>query len=789
MEAYCVKCKEKRDMVDPVPIYTSKGVPASSGICPVCGIKLYRMGKSEAHDSLPEEALLRAKEARVKPRSGKLVIVESPAKARTVGRYLGQGYTVRASVGHVRDLLRSQLSVDVEHDFLPKYRVPNEKRPVVKELKKLASTAADVYLATDPDREGEAIAWHLLEAAEIDPNIAHRVEFHEITKPAVEEAFSHPRSLNIDLINAQQARRVLDRLVGYSISPLLWQKVRSRLSAGRVQSVALRLVVEREREVEDFVPEEYWSIEAQFHPEGKKKDTYKTNLVRVDEQEPLLDKEAGVRPILLDLDKAAYAVSKIKRGERRRKPAAPFTTSTLQQEASRRLGYTSKRTMALAQQLYEGIDLGEGGSTGLITYMRTDSVNISPLAQQEAREFIQKEYGDKFLPETPPTYKTKTQRAQEAHEAVRPTSVLRSPKSVESYLERSLYRLYELIWQRFVASQMESAVYNSLTVEVTGKSQDHNYLLRTSGSSVRFPGFLVVYEETVDEDRKPNSEDEGAFNIAIPASLEEGQNQVLMKLLPEQHFTQPPPRYSDASLVRILEEKGIGRPSTYAPILSTLQNRGYIIREAKRFIPTETGTIVNDLLLDHFPDVLDYGFTAQMENDLDSVASGEREWVDVIRTFYTPFIVQVKQAEAEMPEVKTGPELVGRPCPECGHDLIIRYGRYGKFIACDNFPECRYTEAWLEKIGVACPKCGQTNAGEIVQRKTRKGRIFYGCGRYPDCDFTSWKLPLPKPCPSCGGLLVAANKRQAQCLTCETTFPIEEVTETVGEGAPQIINA
>ena len=336
---------------------------------------------------------------------------------------------------------------------------------------------------------------------------------------------------------------------------------------------------------------------------------------------------------------------------------------------------------------------------------------------------------------------------------------------------------------------MESAVYNSLTVEVTGKSQDHNYLLRTSGSSVRFPGFLVVYEETVDEDRKPNSEDEGAFNIAIPASLEEGQNQVLMKLLPEQHFTQPPPRYSDASLVRILEEKGIGRPSTYAPILSTLQNRGYIIREAKRFIPTETGTIVNDLLLDHFPDVLDYGFTAQMENDLDSVASGEREWVDVIRTFYTPFIVQVKQAEAEMPEVKTGPELVGRPCPECGHDLIIRYGRYGKFIACDNFPECRYTEAWLEKIGVACPKCGQTNAGEIVQRKTRKGRIFYGCGRYPDCDFTSWKLPLPKPCPSCGGLLVAANKRQAQCLTCETTFPIEEVTEMVGEGAPQIINA
>ncbi len=792
LEAYCVKCKAKREIQNPKPVFTAKGVPATTGTCPVCGTTLFRMGKTEAHAGMTPASGSPAR--REPPRSGKLVIVESPTKARTVGRYLGQGYTVRASVGHVRDLLRSQLSVDVENGFTPKYRVPNEKRPVVKELKALAKTAEDVYLATDPDREGEAIAWHLLEAAEIDPKIAHRVEFHEITRPAVEAAFNNPRELNMDLINAQQARRILDRLVGYNISPLLWQKVRSRLSAGRVQSVALRLVVEREREIDAFNPVEYWSIAAEFFPEGKRKDIYSANLARIDEAEPELGSEEIVAPILKDMETGAYRIGKIKRGERRRKPAAPFTTSTLQQEASRRLGFTAKRTMALAQQLYEGIEIQENGSssgtTGLITYMRTDSVNISPLAQQEAREFISKEYGERFLPDEPPVYKTKTQRAQEAHEAIRPSSVLRTPKSVEQYLERAQYRLYELIWQRFVASQMASAVYSTLTIEVNGKSQEHTYLLRTSGSTVKSPGFLVVYEETLDEDRKPeNGEGEGSYNIAIPKSLEEGQTQNLARLLPEQHFTQPPPRYSDASLVRTLEEYGIGRPSTYAPILTTLQNRGYVLRENKRFVPTETGMIVNDLLMEYFPEVMDFGFTAQMETDLDSIASGGRAWEDIVGEFYAPFSEKVKEAQIAMPEVKTGPELVGRACPLCGHDLIIRYGRYGKFIACSNFPECRHTEAWLEKIGVACPKCGATSGGEIVQRKTRRGRIFYGCSRYPDCDFTSWKLPLARPCPVCGGPLVTANKRQAQCTECGTLFPLEQVAEAASEEIPEKVGS
>ncbi len=787
MDAYCVKCRTKREMQEPRPVFTAKGVPATSGCCPVCGTTLFRMGNTEAHAQLSAEERQRVQAERA--RSGKLVIVESPTKARTVGRYLGQGYTVRASVGHVRDLLRSQLSVDVEHDFQPKYRVPNEKRAVVKELKELAKSAADVYLATDPDREGEAIAWHLIEAAGIDPQTAHRVEFHEITKPAVEAAFNHPRELNLDLINAQQARRILDRLVGYSLSPLLWRKVRSRLSAGRVQSVALRLIVEREREIDAFIPEEYWSIAAEFYPVGNKKDVFSANLARIDEQEPELNKEDVVRPILEDMEQAAYQVSKIKRGERKRKPAAPFTTSTLQQEASRRLGFTAKRTMALAQQLYEGIEIQENGvssgATGLITYMRTDSVNISPLAQQEARQFILDEYGDKYLPEEAPVYKTKTQRAQEAHEAIRPTSAMRTPKSVEPFLERSQYRLYELIWNRFVASQMSSAVYNTLTVEITGTSAAHTYLLRTSGSSVRFPGFLVLYEEAQDEDRKAASDEEngGAFNISIPASLSEGQAQVLKRILPEQHFTQPPPRFTDATLVRTLEENGIGRPSTYAPILTTLQNRGYVVRDSKRFLPTETGMVVNDLLLEHFPDVMDYRFTAQMEADLDHIATGERLWQDVIGEFYSPFAQKVKIAEEMMPEMKAEPELIGRACPECGHDLVIRYGRYGKFIACSHFPDCRYTEAWLEKIGVQCPKCGVEAGGEIVQRKTRRGRIFYGCSRYPECDFTSWKLPIPKPCPACGGLLVVANKRQAQCIACETSFALEEVSQEAPEPA------
>ncbi|GAB4475189.1 MAG: type I DNA topoisomerase [Anaerolineales bacterium] len=763
LEAYCVKCKQKRSISEPQAVYTSKGTPATQGKCPVCGTKLFRMGKTEAHQSLPKSEV-----EKLKPRrSGKLVIVESPAKARTVGRFLGKGFVVKASVGHVRDLLRSQLSVDVENDFAPKYRVPNEKKAVVKEIKSLAKAAEEVYLATDPDREGEAIAWHLLEAASINPKVARRVVFHEITEPAIKEAFSHPREINQSLVDAQQARRVLDRLVGYNLSPLLWRKVRSRLSAGRVQSVALRMIVEREREIQAFVPVEYWTIEAEFLPEGLK-ETFVAKLTRLDGNEPSLENEEQVQPILADMEGAAYWISQIKQGERRRNPLPPFITSTLQQEASRKLGYTAKRTMALAQQLYEGIDVGSGGAVGLITYMRTDSTNISEIAQSEARQYIVQKFGEGFLPEKPPRYKTKAVAAQEAHEAIRPTSVFRTPDSIKQFLNRDQFRLYQLIWQRFVASQMTAAIFDTISVEVSGKGRAHEYLLRASGSTIRFLGYLAAYEEARDEDSLPEEE-----NGRIPSGLTEGQTQKLVRLIPEQHFTQPPPRYTEATLVRALEEYGIGRPSTYAPILSTIQQRGYVVRDNKRLIPTETGIVVNDLITQHFPEIVDYGFTARMEEDLDRIAAGNEKWVEVIREFYTPFAQLVAKAEEAMPEMKAELEPIGRNCPQCGKELVIRFGRYGKFISCSGFPECRYTEAWLEKIGVRCPKC----QGEIVERKTRRGRVFYGCENYPQCDFTSWKKPLPQPCPECGGLLVIGDKKHAQCVDCEERFPLDEVVQ------------
>ena len=693
---------------------------------------------------------------------GKLVIVESPAKARTVGRFLGQGYTVRASLGHVRDLLRSELSVDVEHDFKPKYRVSNEKRAVVKELKDLASRAEQVYLATDPDREGEAIAWHLLEAADINPRITQRVVFHEITQPAIEDAFAHPRGIDMDLVNAQQARRVLDRLVGYEISPILWRKVRGRLSAGRVQSVALRLVAERERAIQAFTAEEYWTLTAELAPEGSR-ETYQAKLVRLNGEEPHLAARKDVDPIITALGKADFMVSQVKHGERRRRPAAPFITSTLQQEASRRFGYTAKRTMVIAQQLYEGLNVGEGGDTGLITYMRTDSTNVSPIAQQEARRYIQQTYGADFVPNAPPHYHTRAVNAQEAHEAIRPTSVFRTPDQLKPFLSAEQLNLYRLIWQRFVASQMEAAVYETLTVEVKAQAAGCDTLWRASGSTVRFLGFLAVYEEERDED------EEGEENVKIPAGVREGQKQRLVRFLPEQHFTEPPPRYTEASLVQALEQLGIGRPSTYASILSTIEERGYVKREAKRLAPTETGFLVNDLLVAHFPDIVDTKFTAGMEEHLDEIAQGKREWVGVVREFYDSFAPELARAEAEMPESKAEAlEKVGRVCPECGGELVVRWGRYGKFISCGNYPACRYHEPWLERIGVHCPKDG----GELVERRTRNGRVFYGCANYPRCDFTSWKKPLPLPCPHCGGLLVAAGRSEAECTACGEHVPL-----------------
>ncbi|MGA2820319.1 MAG: type I DNA topoisomerase [Anaerolineales bacterium] len=764
MEAYCVKCKTKREIKDPQAVFLANGRPAIRGTCAVCGTRIQRLGRTPDHDRLPQPQAVARPVPKKTKRSGSLVIVESPTKAKTIGRFLGRGYNVRASVGHVRDLLRSQLSVDVHNGFTPKYRVPNEKREVVRELKAAAGKAQQVYLATDPDREGEAIAWHLLEAAELDPERTRRVAFHEITRPAVEEAFAHPRGIDINLVNAQQARRILDRLVGYSLSPLLWAKVRSRLSAGRVQSVALRLVAERERVIQSFVPNEYWTVEAELARSSDER-SFRARLNRIDDEEPGFGSQAEVQPYLEDLQGASFAVLRVKRGERRRNPSAPFTTSALQQEASKRLGFSPKKTMVLAQQLYEGVDLGESGMVGLVTYMRTDSTQVSAQAQSEAREYIEGRFGKEYLPEELPQYKTRTRGAQEAHEAIRPTSVQRTPQGVEGYLSKDQRKLYALIWQRFLASQMAPALYDTISVEI-GARNSHSYLLRASGATLRFSGYLAIYEEAKDEDSQ-GQEEEGN---SLP-NLAEGDALLLRRLWPEQHFTQPPPRFTEASLVRALEENGIGRPSTYAPILSTIQQRGYVTLDNRRLVPTETGYLVNDLLVQYFPGIMDVGFTAQMEETLDAIAAGDRDWVKSLREFYGPFAERVAAAQEEMPKVNNGPEPIGRDCPVCGKPLVMRYGRYGQFIGCSDFPKCRHIEPWLKRIGVPCPKDG----GDLVERRTRKGRTFFACANYPTCDFSSWKRPLPSPCPDCGGLLVQANRHLAECTNCHKQFAQDEL--------------
>jgi len=720
----------------------------------------------------------------------RLVIVESPAKARTVGRILGRGFVVKASIGHVRDLLKSQLAVDIENDFKPTYRVPKEKQAVVRELREAVKEAAEVYLATDPDREGEAIAWHLTEVANIPASKLRRVVFHEITEPAIKEAFAHPRGIDMQLVNAQQARRILDRLVGYKLSPLLWEKVRGRLSAGRVQSVALRLIVEREREIQAFVPEEYWTIAVELSKLDEDR-TFRARLVRYRGAEPELHNEEQVRPLVEELRDALYGVVSVKKGERRRRPAAPFTTSTMQQEASRRLGFTARRTMAVAQQLYEGLPLGEEGSVGLITYMRTDSTNISPLAQEEARRFIAQTYGEQLLPPEPPVYKTRARIAQEAHEAIRPTSVFRTPESVKPYLDRDQYRLYELIWKRFVASQMAPAILDTMTVEIVAVPrsliangeipaealESPRYLFRATGSAIRFPGFLVVYEEAREEDVRPEEEEEGG---GLLPPLEPNERLRLWQVLPEQHFTQPPPRYTEASLIKALEEYGIGRPSTYAPIISTLFQRGYVERVDKRLVPTPLGITVTDLLVQHFPDIMDVNFTARMEEDLDRIAAGEVDWVEVLRAFYGPFEQRLQAALAGIQKISLDHELLDEQCPECGAPLQIRYGRFGKFVGCTRFPECRYTRPFYNKLGIPCPQCG----GELLEKKTRRGRTFYGCSNWPACNFTTWKRPLTVRCPHCGGVLVQDDRENAHCLKCEAMVSLEELElEEAGEGA------
>ena len=777
MEAYCVKCKGKREMAEPTAVFTKQAVCGTKGRCAVCGTGVYRMGRTPAHDGLiPPVAVPRAGAKRVvRRRVGKLVIVESPAKARTIGKFLGKGYSVKASLGHVRDLLRSQLSVDVTNNFTPKYRIMSDRLALVKELRQDAAAAAEIYLATDLDREGEAIAWHLGEALKVEPERVRRVVFHEITKTAIKNAFENPREINSNLIDAQQARRILDRLVGYSLSPLLWAKIRGRLSAGRVQSVAVRLVVDREREIDQFEPVEYWTLHAELSKLAETSEkifsaalhTIGGQRVGRDKDVPL-DTQAALEPVLKDLEHAAWSVSNVKRGERKRNPAPPFTTSTLQQDASRRLGYTARRTMAVAQSLYEGVDLAGNGSVGLITYMRTDSLNVAAEAQAEVRELVTERYGADSLPATAPMYKTKAKGAQEAHEAIRPTSAMRTPEQVQADLTRDQFRLYQLIWRRLVASQMLPAIYETVAAEIDAAAQNQNYGFRASGSLLRFPGFLQVYEETVDEDAQ-TEEDE----TEVPP-LETGDALQLQKLLPEQHFTQPPPRFTEASLIKVLEENGIGRPSTYAPTITTIQARGYVLSESRRLMPTAIGIQVTDMLMEHFSDVLDVSFTKKMEEELDAIAEGERQWVPVIGEFYGPFAKQVERAQAEIEVVPQVPEYVDKDCPKCSQRLLVRYGRYGKFVACSGFPDCRHVEPLLEKIGVPCPTC----TADLVERRTRKGRSFFGCIKYPECEWTSWKRPLSTPCPDCKGMLVQSSKTKSTCLECKAVALLQ-ISEAV----------
>lgn len=909
MEAYCVKCKTKREMQDPQALFGAKGAAFTRGKCSVCGTTLTRFGETEAHKSADRAALIpaaraenlkaeignrksddlsggpvaraehdqrtetpkrtqdparrsarnpKSRSAAKIPRavrekianpkspsspklpisasssefpglSSALVIVESPAKAKTIGRFLGRDFRVRASVGHVRDLPQKQMGVDIEHDFAPHYVITPKKKDVVKELKVLAKGAKEIFLATDPDREGEAISWHLVQALDKDirEKPVRRVEFHEITREAVDRAFAQPREIDMDLVNSQQARRVLDRLVGYSISPLLRKKMtRKGLSAGRVQSVAVRLVVEREREIQNFVAVEYWSIEAELKKidaetrghgdadpgvggalrsaadDAKTRDrgdtgterstlnvqrsTFLAKLIKVGERD--FECHTGEEALKLKetLEKCLYRVLDVRRKDVVRNPAPPFITSTLQQEASRKLGFNAKRTMSAAQQLYEGLPLGEEGSVGLITYMRTDSTNVAESARKETWAYIKDKFGEDFLPKTPRFYTKKVAGAQEAHEAIRPTKTFREPQSVKQFLNSDQFRLYDLIWKRFVASQMASAIFDTTAVDIAAtedggrRTEDQEertrhqpsaeravpssvprprssvieFLFRANGSVLKFAGFLTVYG------RSAGDEDEADDSDKRLPPLERDEPLDLVQIIPEQHFTEPPPRYTEATLIKALEQFGIGRPSTYAPILSNIQDRAYIEQiENRRLKPTELGFIVNDLLVAHFPDIVNVGFTAKMEEKLDEIAEGKEEWVTVLKNFYSPFAETLKRAMAEMPTVKLEDEKTDIVCDLCGAPMVVKRGRFGKFIACSTFPKCKNTKSLT--TGVTCPECKQ---GELAERRTRNGRTFYSCSRYPKCKFAIRDRPVSGACPNCGGLLVASARGAIRCV-------------------------
>lgn len=690
-----------------------------------------------------------------------LVIVESPAKAKSIGKFLGSKFFVKASMGHLRDLPKSQFGVDPDKGFEPKYIAIRGKGDIIKELRAAVKKAGRVFLASDPDREGEAIAWHLQHLLGLNPDEKCRIEFNEITKNAIQSAVKKPRAIDRNRVNAQQARRILDRLVGYNLSPLLWKKVKKGLSAGRVQSVAVRLICDREEEIQAFVPEEYWTLMAKLTQKGR--DAFDAKLYRIGDKKADIPDEESINEIISHLKGKSYQVAKVVRREKLRQPPAPFITSTLQQEAYRKLNFTARKTMSVAQQLYEGIDLGKDGPSGLVTYIRTDSTRVSDTAREEALEYIRGRFGSEF--EGGKTKQAPVKgRIQDAHEAIRPTYVSKDPDSVKPFLANDQFKLYRLIWERFLASQMSPAVIDTTSVDIKAGI----YTFRATGSIIKFPGYMKVYTESGEEGQEEDD------HRVLP-ELQEGDRLEKKSLSPNQHFTQPPPRYSDATLIRALEEKGIGRPSTYAPIVETIQKRGYVVKEKKQFFPTELGLVVVSLLKDYFKDIIDVEFTAAMEDRLDNVEDGELEWAGVLKEFYAPFKETLSKAEKEIGHVELADEVTEELCPNCSKNLVVKMGRYGKFLACPGFPECRYTRPLLEPTGVKCPEC----PGELVLRRSKKGRTFYGCSQYPQCQFSVWDRPSPEKCPICDGLTVIKKYGKKETLKCVSpNCPTQDKTQS-----------
>ena len=704
--------------------------------------------------------------------ASKLIIVESPAKARTIARFLGRGYKVEASQGHVRDLPKSQLGVDVEQNFAMKYITIHGRGKILTKIRKDAKAASKIYLATDPDREGEAISWHLAQTLGMDVNSPCRIEFHEITQRAVENALKNPRPIDMERVDAQQARRALDRLVGYKISPILWAKVKKGLSAGRVQSVATRLVVDREQDIEDFIPEEYWDITANaLLPAARgRKTTFTLRLSALDGKKAELHNEAEAKEALNRVENARFAVYGIKRGEKKKTPAPPFTTSSLQQEAGRKLNFTTQKTMQVVQQLYEGVDLEGEGTQGIVTYIRTDSVRISQEALDAVRAYIPERFGAEYLPEEPNEFKGR-RNAQDAHEAIRPTDVRRTPEAIKASLTKEQFQLYRLIYSRFLASQMNPALYDTMSMDVSGDGVS----MRFYGEHKRFAGFTSVYEESTDEAQEAAESTLPQFEEGAPVTIESAES--------IQHFTQPPARYTEASLVKTLEEKGIGRPSTYAPTITTIIARGYVMRENKRLFPTELGRTINAMMIEYFGPIVDTEFTAELEEELDAVEEGTEDWHKVLREFYPPFEKMLDNAEEEIEKVEIKDEPSDVICDKCGAQMVYRVGRYGKFLACPNFPDCRNTKPILTYIEAKCPKCG----GRLLEKTSRKNRKFYGCENYPDCDFVSWEMPVDQKCEKCGSFMTLKRSRKGETWylcsneTCRHRVEVKMPEETEAE--------